>query len=80
MRYKWLFMLAIFGLTQVGPATVIAAPARAEDKLGINKSRIDSALKQMVTDGRAAGTSALIWKELFLLHFPVKDETVESFG
>jgi CubicO group peptidase (beta-lactamase class C family) len=63
MRTTWLFMLAIIGLTQVVPGGAIAAPARAEDKMSINKARIDAALKQMVTDGRAAGTSALIWKD-----------------
>ena len=50
MHIKWLFMLAIFGLIHISPATAIAAPAQAGDKLSINKARIDAALKQMVTD------------------------------
>lgn len=41
-----------------GPATAATAPA-----LRIDKARIDKALEQMVADGRAAGTSALVWKD-----------------
>jgi CubicO group peptidase (beta-lactamase class C family) len=40
------------------PATAATAPA-----LRIDKARIDKALEQMVADGRAAGTSALVWKD-----------------
>ena len=41
-----------------GPATAATAPA-----LRIDKARIDKALERMVADGRAAGTSALVWKD-----------------
>lgn len=37
-----------------------AAPA---EKLKIDKARIDAALAAMIADGRAAGTSALIWQD-----------------
>ncbi len=42
------------------PAQAQAAPS---EKLTIDKARIDAALGAMVADGRAAGTSALIWKD-----------------
>ena len=43
-----------------------APPARAQaaiQALTIDKARIDAALAAMVADGRAAGTSALIWQD-----------------
>lgn len=43
-----------------------APPSQAQapsEKLKIDKARIDAALKSMITDGRAAGTSALIWQD-----------------
>lgn len=42
------------------PAQAQTAPS---EKLGIDKARIDAALKAMIADGRAAGTSALIWQD-----------------
>jgi CubicO group peptidase (beta-lactamase class C family) len=42
------------------PAQAQAAPS---EKLTIDKTRIDAALKAMIADGRAAGTSALIWQD-----------------
>lgn len=45
----------------------IALPSYAQtapsEKLTIDKARIDAALKAMIADGRAAGTSALIWQD-----------------
>jgi CubicO group peptidase (beta-lactamase class C family) len=61
MRSCWLFILASIAMVHAAPA--LAAPEQQESKLRIDKARIDAALKQMVTDGRAAGTSALIWKD-----------------
>ena len=47
------------------PAGAIAAPKAAANtsQFQLNKARIDKALEQMVADGRAAGTSALVWKD-----------------
>lgn len=42
------------------PAQAQAAPS---EKLRIDKARIDAALKAIIADGRAAGTSALIWQD-----------------
>ncbi|MBJ7501947.1 MAG: beta-lactamase family protein [Sphingopyxis sp.] len=42
------------------PLHAQAVPAGA---LKIDKARIDAALKAMIADGRAAGTSALIWQD-----------------
>jgi CubicO group peptidase (beta-lactamase class C family) len=45
------------------PAAAVAGPTpAASTSVVINKARIDRALAQMVSSGRAAGTSALIWK------------------
>ncbi len=44
----------------VPPAQAQAAPS---DKLTIDKARVDTALAAMIADGRAAGTSALIWHD-----------------
>jgi len=38
-------------------------PAASTSQFRIDKARIDKALQQMVADGRAAGTSALVWKD-----------------
>lgn len=45
------------------PRQAAAAPANQEQAVVIDKARIDAALAKMVSDGRAAGTSALVWKE-----------------
>ena len=46
------------------PAGAIAAPnsAVSTSQFQLNKARIDKALAQMVADGRAVGTSALVWQ------------------
>ena len=53
-------------LVSAGPP-MMAPPASAQadpaPKLKIDKARIDAALRSMVVDGRAAGTSALIWQD-----------------
>ena len=53
-------------LATAGSAT-IASPAQAQtapaEMLAIDTKRIDAALKAMIDDGRAAGTSALIWRD-----------------
>ena len=46
--------------TVAPPLTAQTAPAGA---LHIDRARIDAALAAMVADGRAAGTSALIWQD-----------------
>ncbi|OHD06585.1 MAG: serine hydrolase, partial [Sphingopyxis sp. RIFCSPHIGHO2_12_FULL_65_19] len=46
--------------TVAPPLTAQTAPAGA---LQIDRARIDAALAAMVADGRAAGTSALIWQD-----------------
>jgi CubicO group peptidase (beta-lactamase class C family) len=46
--------------TDVSARSMTGGSASAE--LRIDRARIDRALKRMVSDGRAAGTSALIWK------------------
>ena len=47
------------------PAAAIVAPktAATNAQFQVSKARIDKALAQMVADGRAAGTSALVWKD-----------------
>jgi len=58
-----------FALVMMACAGTVAAsiPLYAQtvptETLAIDKARIDAALKAMVEDGRAAGTSALIWKD-----------------
>ncbi|KQZ69618.1 serine hydrolase [Sphingopyxis sp. Root214] len=53
-------------MASAGPAA-IAPPLHAQaaplEVLTIDKARIDAALKAMIADGRAAGTSALIWQD-----------------
>src|SRR3546814_6547462 len=48
-------------------SAAIAAPLHAQaapaETLEIDKKRIDAALAAMIADGRAAGTSALIWQD-----------------
>lgn len=56
--------LAIFSAGVAFPLSAPPAQAQAapSEKLKIDKARIDAALKSMIADGRAAGTSALIWQ------------------
>jgi CubicO group peptidase (beta-lactamase class C family) len=57
--------LAIFTAGVAFPlsAQPALAQAPASEKLTIDKARIDAALQAMIADGRAAGTSALIWQD-----------------
>jgi CubicO group peptidase (beta-lactamase class C family) len=57
--------LAIFSAGVALPLSASPAQAQAapSEKLRIDKARIDAALAAMVADGRAAGTSALIWQD-----------------
>lgn len=59
--------IALAILSAGGMFPVSAPPAQAQaapsEKLKIDKARIDAALKAMIADGRAAGTSALIWQD-----------------
>lgn len=57
--------LAILAAGAAFPFSAPAAQAQAapSEKLRIDKARIDAALGAMIADGRAAGTSALIWQD-----------------
>ncbi|MHA4835254.1 serine hydrolase domain-containing protein [Sphingopyxis sp. MSC1_008] len=60
-RMALAMMLASPGFAMVfPPAHAQTAPAAA---LKVDTARIDAALKAMIADGRAAGTSALIWQD-----------------
>lgn len=61
--HKRLFALALVLAPVVVPVPVAGKPAASSQALTIDGARIDAALKQMVDDGRAAGTSALIWQD-----------------
>jgi len=58
--------VAFAAATALSLAAAVPTPAgaaTAPSPLKIDKARIDEALQQMVSDGRAAGTSALVWKD-----------------
>ncbi|WP_201022982.1 serine hydrolase domain-containing protein [Sphingopyxis sp. H115] len=55
-------MMACAGSVAVAPLRLSAQTATPE-VVKIDKARIDAALKAMIADGRAAGTSALIWQD-----------------
>ncbi len=60
-RLAWAVMMACASPAVFAPPLLAqTAPAEA---LKIDKARIDAALKAMIADGRAAGTSALIWQD-----------------
>ena len=60
-RLALAMMMACAGSAAITlPLQAQAAPA---ETLGIDTKRIDAALEAMVADGRAAGTSALIWQD-----------------
>ncbi|WP_294032253.1 serine hydrolase [Sphingopyxis sp.] len=60
-RLALAMMMACAGSAAIAPPLhAQAVPAGA---LKIDKARIDAALKAMIADGRAAGTSALIWQD-----------------
>src|SRR3546814_1679630 len=57
--------LALAMMMACAPAAIDAplhAQAAPAETLEIDKKRIDAALAAMIADGRAAGTSALIWQ------------------
>lgn len=59
-------LIAAAALIVTVPATPIAAapkPASDSAQFQLSKARIDRMLAQMVADGRAVGTSALVWKD-----------------
>lgn len=60
---KLAFALALALAPAILPIQVAEAKTAAAEKLVIDKARIDAALKAMIADGRAAGTSALIWQD-----------------
>lgn len=62
MRIR-LFALALALAPVMVPISVAAQPVASAPALTIDRARIDAALKGMVDDGRAAGTSALIWQD-----------------
>jgi len=60
---KLAFALALALAPTILPIQIAEAKTAPAEKLVIDKARIDAALKAMIADGRAAGTSALIWQE-----------------
>lgn len=60
-RLAWAMMMACAGSAAAAPP-LLAQVATAET-VKIDRARIDAALKAMIADGRAAGTSALIWQD-----------------
>jgi CubicO group peptidase (beta-lactamase class C family) len=60
---KMALALALMPVTAMFSVTVAQAQTAPATKLVIDKKRIDAALAAMITDGRAAGTSALIWQD-----------------
>lgn len=45
------------------PAVAQPAPAAQTERVRLDKARVDRALAEMVTSGRAAGVSALVWQD-----------------
>ncbi len=60
---KMAFALALALAPAILPMQFAHAKTAPAEKLAIDKARIDAALKAMIADGRAAGTSALIWQD-----------------
>lgn len=60
---KRLFALALALAPVAVPVSTAAQPVASAPDLTIDKARIDAALQAMIDDGRAAGTSALIWRD-----------------
>lgn len=50
-------------LISIAPISGVVAKSDQSERLVVKDARIDAALEKMVADGRAAGTSALIWKD-----------------
>ena len=60
---KMALALALMPVTAMLSVTAAQAQTAPVTTLVINKKRIDAALAAMIADGRAAGTSALIWQD-----------------
>ena len=60
---KMALALALMPVTAMLSVTAAQAQTAPATTLVINKKRIDAALAAMIADGRAAGTSALIWQD-----------------
>ena len=67
MKFRFVTASACLAVAAIGGQAAMAAPAPAArttvSTLRIDKARIDRALSEMVASGRAAGTSALIFKD-----------------
>jgi CubicO group peptidase (beta-lactamase class C family) len=50
-------------LISLTPISAVVAKSGHSERLVVKNARIDAALRKMVADGRAAGTSALVWKD-----------------
>lgn len=57
------FLLAAAAILLSAPPAIAQPRSDATASLRIDKARIDKALAAMVADGRAAGVSALVWKD-----------------
>jgi len=60
---KMAFALALAFAPVTLAASVSHAKTAPAENLAVDKKRIDATLKAMIADGRAAGTSALIWQD-----------------
>jgi CubicO group peptidase (beta-lactamase class C family) len=60
---KMALALALMPVAAMLSVTVAQAQTASATALVIDKKRIDAALSAMIADGRAAGTSALIWQD-----------------
>jgi len=57
------FLFSAAAAMLVPAAAPAAAPASANPQVRVDKARMDRALAEMVRSGRAAGASALVWKD-----------------
>ena len=55
--------LAIIAMSASGAQAPTAAASAIGGRVSIDRARIDRALRDMVSSGRAAGVSALVWKD-----------------
>lgn len=62
MRAVWLGLVAV-GCMAIPPAAAAQRTQGSAEMVRIDKARIDRALADMVSSGRAAGVSALVWKD-----------------
>jgi CubicO group peptidase (beta-lactamase class C family) len=63
MRRLAPFLLALIAVTVSAPLIAKPATEAVSPAFRLDKARIDTALRKMVTDGRAAGALALVWKD-----------------